>query len=134
MDSLLRADDTRREQGEAEMTLAAAAEPLPLKADQDGVWRVGGTRVSLDTVVGAYGAGLSPEEIVLRYDVLRLEDVYLVFGYYLRHKADVDAYVAERRRRGDEAQAEAEKNVAWSSVRRRLLARRGSGGAAAGGG
>jgi hypothetical protein len=64
---------------------------------------------------------LSPEEIVLRYDVLRLEDVYLVLGYYLRHKADVDAYMAERRRRGDEVQTEAEERLAWSAIRGRLL-------------
>lgn len=105
------------------MALALGAEPLPLRADPDGVLRIGSTRVTLDTVVAAFNAGAAPEEIVLRYDSLRLEDVYLVVGYYLRHRAEVDAYLRERRRRGDERQAEAEARLPWSEVRERLLAR-----------
>jgi uncharacterized protein (DUF433 family) len=99
------------------------AEPLPLAADQAGVLRVGGTRVTLDTVIGAFNAGSSAEEIVLRYDALRLDDVYLVLGYYLRHREAVDAYLSERRQRGDERQAEAEARLSWSNVRARLIAR-----------
>ena len=106
------------------MSLALTADPPPLKADPYGVVRVGGTRVTLDTVVGAYDAGATPEEIVLRYDSLRLEDVYSVLGYYLRHRAEVDTYLAERRRRGAERRAEADARMPWSEVRARLLARR----------
>ena len=109
------------------MALTVGAEPLPLAADRDGVLRVGGTRVTLDTVVAAFNAGADPEEIVLRYDSLRLEDVYLVIGYYLRHRAEVDAYLTERQRRGEERRAEADSRLPWSTVRERLLARqRGS--------
>jgi uncharacterized protein (DUF433 family) len=57
------------------MALMVEAEPLPIAADPNGVLRVGGTRVTLDTVVGAFNAGCAPEEIVLRYDSLRLDDV-----------------------------------------------------------
>jgi hypothetical protein len=63
---------------------------------------------------------------VLRYDPLPLEGVYSVLGYYLRHRADLDACLAERQRRGDERQAEGEARMPWSRVRARLLARRGS--------
>lgn len=110
--------------GRGNMALAFEAEPLPLRADVDGVLRVGDTRVPLDTVIAAFEAGATPEEIVLGYDSLRLEDVYLVLGYYLRHRAEVDAYLMERRRRGEERQAEAETRLPWSEVRARLLARR----------
>ena len=44
-----------------------AAKPPPLKVDKDGVVRVGGTRVTLDTVVGAFKNGCAPEEILLKY-------------------------------------------------------------------
>ncbi len=81
--------------------------------------------MTLDTVVSAFNAGSAPEEIVLRYDSLRLEDVYLVLGYYLRHRAEVDIYLTERQRRGEERRAEAEARLSWSEVRERLLARRG---------
>ncbi len=112
------------------MALAVEAEPLPLAADPNGVLRVGGTRVTLDTVVGAFSAGGSPEEIVLRYDTLRLEDVYLVLGYYLRHRAEVDAYLAERQARAEAVQTAADSRLSWSEVRERLLSRQGTANAA----
>src|SRR5437867_2284069 len=59
------------------MALMVEAEPLPLAADVNGVLRVSGTRVTLDTVVGAFNAGALAEEIVLRYDSLQLADVDL---------------------------------------------------------
>lgn len=105
------------------MALAFVAEPPPLRTDPGGVLRVGTTRVTLDTVVAAFNAGSAPEEIVLRYDSLRLEDVYLVLGYYLRHRAEVDGYLTERQQRGNERRAEAEARLPWSEVRERLLAR-----------
>jgi uncharacterized protein (DUF433 family) len=108
------------------MALALKAEPPPIRADEDGVLRVGGTRVTLDTVVGAFNAGSTPEEIALQYDSLRLEDVYLVVGYYLRNQAEIDSYLAQRREEGDAMRAEADARLRWSEVRERLLARRGS--------
>jgi hypothetical protein len=47
------------------MSLAIKAEPLPIATDIDGLARVGGTRVTLDTVVMAYTEGLSAEEITI---------------------------------------------------------------------
>ena len=49
------------------MTMQIEALPMPLRVDDDGVVRVGHTRVTLDTVVVAYLDGASPEEIVNRY-------------------------------------------------------------------
>ena len=65
------------------LTETLIAEPPPLHEDQDGVVRVGGTRVTLDTVVEAYEEGATPEEIVLQYSSLKLSDVYATIGYYL---------------------------------------------------
>ncbi len=55
------------------MTLSIAAEPVPLNAGEDGVIRVAGTRVTLDTVVTAFQQGATPEEIVQQYDSLDLK-------------------------------------------------------------
>ncbi len=41
------------------------AQPPPLHFDENGVLRVGGTRVRFDTVVGAFQNGSTPEEILL---------------------------------------------------------------------
>ena len=105
------------------MALAFGAEPLPLRADSDDVLRVGETRVTLDTVIGAFDTGATPEEIALRFDSLRLDDIYLVLGYYLRHRAEVDEYLAQRHQRARARQAEGDARLPWSEVRARLLAR-----------
>lgn len=106
------------------MVLVHSAEPVPIKADSDGVLRIGDTRVLLDTVVTAFNLGSTPEEIVFAYDTLRLEDVYLALGYYLRHRPELDPYLMERQRRGEENRAKAEAMSPWSEIRERLLARK----------
>lgn len=108
------------------MALALEAQSLPIRADQHGVLRVSGTRVTLDTIVATFNAGSTPEEIVLRYDSIPLEDVYVVLGYYLRNRSEVDSYLADRRRRAEARQVEAASRLPWSEVRERLLARRES--------
>ncbi len=106
------------------MSLAIAVERLPLAEDEDGVMRVGGTRVALDTVVGAFSDGASAEDIVSMYPSLDLADVYAVIAYYLRRRADVDAYLRRREEAGAAARAENEARFDPQGVRDRLLARR----------
>ena len=60
------------------MNLTINTEPLPLLADKDGVVRVRGTRVTLDTVVTAFNDEATAEEIVHQYPSLQLADVYAV--------------------------------------------------------
>ena len=77
------------------MSLAVETEPLALTTDAGGAVRVGGTRVTLDTVVEAFSEGLAAEEIAQQYPVLKLADVYAVVGYYLRHREYVQEYLGE---------------------------------------
>jgi len=100
------------------------SQPVPLREDDDGVLRVGGTRVRLDTVVDAYHQGCAPEEIRIKYPSLRLTDVYAVITYYLWHRQEVDAYLAEGRRKEEEVKRENESRFPPAGVRERLLARR----------
>lgn len=106
------------------MTLSIATDPVPLKVDADGDVRVGGTRVTLHTVVGSFNDGLAPEEIVSRYPSLTLGDVYAVVGYYLRHQAEVDAYVCQHDQEADEIRRQNEARFPPAGIRERLLARR----------
>lgn len=106
------------------MSLVVGPEPVPLATDADGVVRVGETRVALDTVVAAFREGATAEEIVQQYPTLQLADVYSVVGYYLRHQADVDAYLREREHRVDRMRRENEARFDPAGVRERLLARR----------
>jgi uncharacterized protein (DUF433 family) len=84
------------------MTLTIDIEPLPLLVDDDGVVRVGGTRVTLDTIVTAFNEGANAEEIVQQYPSLSLADVYAVIGYYLRRRSEIDDYLEQRTIRAEE--------------------------------
>jgi uncharacterized protein (DUF433 family) len=109
------------------MSLPVEAQPLPLLADADGVIRVGGTRVTLDTVVAAFHDGMTAEAVVEQYPSLALADVYLVIGYFLSHQEEVDAYLAGRRQQAAEIRGQNEAKFDPNGIRARLLARRGQG-------
>src|SRR5260370_16662541 len=65
---------------------------------QDGVYIVSGTRVSLDSIVYAFLSGQSAESIAQSFPVLNLEQVYGAITYYLAHRDDVDRYLDVRHR------------------------------------
>ena len=98
--------------------------PVPLTADANEVIRVGHTRVTLDSLIAAFGAGATAEDIAQRYPSVDLGDVYAVIAYYLRHRAEVDAYLEQQRRKADQIQREQEARFDPTGVRERLLARR----------
>ena len=56
---------------------------------------------------------------------LDLADVYAVIAYYLRRRADVDAYLEARRSQIAEVRAENERRFDPHGIRDRLIARRG---------
>jgi|SRR5215203_148065 len=107
------------------MLNAAALEPIPLATDADGVIRVAGTRVTLATVIDTFMTGASPEEIAQDFPVLRLDDIYAVITYYLRHRAEVDASLRERRALAEGIRREIEAHSPQTGLRDRLLARLG---------
>ena len=84
------------------------ADPIPMTVDERGMVRIGGTRITLDTIVGAYNRGDTPDEIVYGFPALDLATVYEVIAYYLRHREMVDAYIAENLRKAEEALREYE--------------------------
>ena len=105
------------------MPLAIESTPAPLERDADGVVRVAGTRVTLDTVVGAFNDGATAEEITSQYPSLRLADTYAVIAYYLRHRTQIDDYLATRASHAAAVRTEVERRFDPAGVRARLLAR-----------
>lgn len=103
------------------------AEPPPLRADENGAVRVGKTRVTLDTVIGAYEDGATVEEIVIDYPTLQLKDVYAVIAYYLGHREEIEAYLEQRRQEAEEIRQKVEACFPPDGIRDRLLARRKAG-------
>jgi uncharacterized protein (DUF433 family) len=102
--------------------MAAVVDEIPLVKDAEGVYRVGGTRVTLDLLVRAFNRGATAEEIVQKYDSLRLPDVYQVIGYCLEHADELAEYF-ENREREEEALLSSHPEWSPKGLRDRLLAR-----------
>jgi len=105
------------------MALKITPDPVPLRIDSHGVLRICNTRIPIDTVVSSFIKGHNPEDISNDFPTLQLADIYTVIGYYLRHRADVDAYLREREQRAAEIRSEVETRFPRDGVRERLLAR-----------
>ncbi|MEI8164884.1 MAG: DUF433 domain-containing protein [Chloroflexales bacterium] len=106
------------------MSLQVEPQPIPLTTSPEGGVRVSGTRVPLETVVRAFHQGATPEEIVQDFPTVTLPQVYAVLAYYLAHRTEVEAYVAERTTLSAAARAAHETRVDPTGIRARLLARR----------
>jgi uncharacterized protein (DUF433 family) len=106
------------------MSLSIHSDLPPLRATDDGVVRIAGTRIPLERVVRAFLSGMTPEQIAQDFDSLKLEDVYAVINYYLHHRSEVDAYVAKAENAGAEIRKEIEKAFDPADIRARLLSRR----------
>jgi len=103
---------------------ALNAEPIPLETGPDGVIRVRGTRITLDTVWHAFSEGATAEEIVQQYPSLSLADAYQAIGYGLRHPSELEAYLAGRGHTVGESRRSNESRWRPEGIRARLLARR----------
>jgi uncharacterized protein (DUF433 family) len=101
------------------------AEAPPLREDAVGAVRVGDSRVLLDLVIRAFQDGATPETIVQRYSTLTLSDVYAVIAYYLRHRREVEEYLARREQQAERSRQRIESQQGdLSEIRARLLAQR----------
>ena len=93
-----------------------------VRVDDHGVYRVGKTRVSLDSVVHAYMQGHSAESIAEQYPAITLEEVHGAIAFFLGNRADVERYLAEQEKVWEQKRAEAEAQP--SAVVERLRALR----------
>jgi uncharacterized protein (DUF433 family) len=100
------------------------AEPPPLRLDEGGVFRVGGTRVRLDTVITAFQNGCSADDIQRKYPSLDQADIYAVLTYYFWNREKVDAYLEKRRLETEELRQEVEARDPSDGILERLLVRR----------
>jgi uncharacterized protein (DUF433 family) len=99
---------------------------VPLITDPHGVVRVRGTRVTLDSIIIAFRAGATAEEIAQQFPTVALADVYHIIAYYLNQTVEVEAYLSQRQAEAAELKREVEKRFDSSGIRARLLARRNS--------
>ena len=110
--------------------LKIESQPVPLTINEHGVIRVTGTRVSLNSVVAAFDLGATPEQIIHKFPTLKLEDVYAIIAYYLRHQDEVEAYLSEQQQAAEAIRKDIEAEFPPpKDLRQRLLKRRHAQGA-----
>ena len=115
----------------AEKTSLASAIPLRVFA---AVFRPFIALVNGTSNAMLRSAGLKPEhgfesshtaeEIQHAFDGITLAAIYGVLAYYLRHRAELDDYLAERARVAEEIWRELEARQGPSPLQQRLLAQR----------
>jgi len=109
------------------MGIILQTEAPPLRREASGALRVGRSRVLLELVIRAFQDGATPEVIVHRYPSALLADIYAVIAYYLRHREDIEAYLAEREQQAREVRQRIESHQGdLADLRSRLLARQSS--------
>jgi len=74
---------------------------------REGLYRVAGTRVSLDSIVYAFLSGQSAESIAQSFPVLTLEQVYGVITFYLANRETIDRYLEAQEQEYDAKRAAA---------------------------
>lgn len=102
--------------------MAVAVVPFEIKAQ--GVAYVGGTRVTLDTVILTFLDGATAEEIVQRYPSLDLADVYSTIGYYLHNRSEIEEYILKSSEHSEKIRTLNETRFSPDGVRDRLMARK----------
>ena len=91
---------------EVTMPMTFGIQVVPLRTDETGMVRVGGTRVTLDTLVSLYEQGLTAEEIQIELPVLTLPDIYAALAYYLSHREELRTYLGAQRAEADRLRAD----------------------------
>jgi hypothetical protein len=87
------------------MTVAIEPLAVPLRLDDTGTFRVGGTRVTLDVFLGIYEQEGSAEGVVEALDMLDLADAHAVLAWCLRHPEEVATYLHRRKEEAKEIRA-----------------------------
>jgi len=83
---------------------------LDFRSDTD--IRIKGSRIGIETVITEYLDGRMPEEIVLEYPSLSLEQVHATITYFLRNREHIQRYLQRldawsNQQRRDQAAADA---------------------------
>jgi len=81
-----------------------------VRQDPSGAYRVGQTKVSLDSVVISYLNGCSAETIQDDFPVLSLEQVYGAIAFYLANRKEVDEYLERQEQLFNELREKWEKD------------------------
>jgi uncharacterized protein (DUF433 family) len=102
-----------------EFTLTA-----PLDQDEDGTIRLKGSRVTLETLVGAIKRGDTPEEIQEGFPGLALAQIQGAIAWYFKNQVDADNYLNQRATEADATRHQLESQPDYTTFRELMRRRR----------
>ena len=106
------------------MIQLALTQTTPLNQEADGTVRITGSRVTLDTIIGAFQKGATAEQIQDSFSSLSLAQIYGVIAFYLEHEPGVETYLRERRAEAESIKQEIGSDQDTAGFRSRIRARR----------
>ena len=98
--------------------------PPPFLPDAHGTLRVGGTRVTLETLLGKYALGDSIEGLHEGFPTVPLSELHAVVCYYLRNRPELDTWLAFKTAEWERIRADDEAAHGGAEWRRMILERR----------
>jgi uncharacterized protein (DUF433 family) len=69
---------------------------MPLVVTEQGIIRIKGSRVSLDSIVHHFKLGATAEQIVQSFPSLSLGEIYSSIAYYLTHRQEIEEYLEQQ--------------------------------------
>ena len=101
-----------------------ATHTVPLTCDSDGVIRVTGSRVTLDSIIDEFKRGATPEQIQEDFPSLTLREIYGVIAYYLEHRDTVEGHLRQQEQAAEETRRRLETQPGLAELRARVRSRR----------
>lgn len=97
---------------------------VPLTKGEDGVCRITGSRVTLDSIVHQFQSGATAEQIQEDFPSVTLRDIYAVIAYFLQHRRAVEDYLGEQTQAAEAIRRVVESGLETGELREHLRQRR----------
>lgn len=98
-------------------------ETVPLVQHNNGVIRVTGSRVTLDTIIGRMQVGDTREEIHEGFPSVTLAQINTIIDWYLNNRVEADKYLQEQEAEAERIRQEIESEPEYKARREMLLRR-----------
>lgn len=106
------------------MSVEQPVEALPIGKDEQGVYRIAGTRVTLATLIAHFRQGYTAEDLAESFPSISLENIYLAIGQYLRHQQEYDSHLNVHNQVAERVKTAIESKPGYKELRAKLLAAR----------
>jgi len=98
-------------------------ETVPLTQWDNGSIRVGGTRVTLDTVIARFQVGDTPEDIQDSFPSLTVQQINASIDWYVNNRAEADEYLEHQKAEAERILQRLESDPEYQAHRQLLLRR-----------